>query len=121
MKNEKGFTLIELMVTVFILCFVLLAMGAHIGLVMKTTLKDKQITAGSALLQDKMEGFKRVPYTSIATDANGDTKTAFGSTFTRTWTVTSVFNGVTVPNMKQVQVVVSWQGGTVAGSTVISE
>ncbi len=115
-KQSNGFTLIELTVTMFILCFCLLAMGTHVGLVMKTTLKDKQITAGSALLQDKMEGFKRVPYTSIATDANGDTKTAFSSTFTRTWTVTSVSN-----NMKQVQVVVAWQGGTVAGSTVISE
>lgn len=116
MKNEKGFTLIELMVTMFILCFVLLAMGTHIGLVMKTTLKDKQITAGSALLQDKMEGLKRIPYSSIVTDANGDTKAAFGSTFTRTWTITSVSN-----NMKQVQVNVSWQGGSVTGSTVISE
>lgn len=112
-KKSNGFTLIELMITVFILGFSLLAMGSHIGLVMKTTIKDKQITAGSAVLQDKMEGFKQVSYPLISTGS--DTKTAFGSTYTRNWTVT------TIDNMKKVQVVVSWQGGTVAGSTIIAQ
>jgi prepilin-type N-terminal cleavage/methylation domain-containing protein len=113
MKN-KGFTLIELMITMFLMGFVLLAMGAHVGLVIKTTVKDKQITAGSTLLQDKMEGVKRAPYASLSDGT--DTAVALGATYNRNWTVTPVSN-----NMKQVQVVISWTGGTVTGSTVISQ
>lgn len=112
--SEKGFTLIELMITLCILCFALLAMGTHIGVVMKTTIKDKQITAGSAMLQDKTESLKRVPFANISTGT--DTVTAFGLGYTRNWTVTPVSN-----NMKQVQVDVSWRGAVVSGSTIISQ
>jgi prepilin-type N-terminal cleavage/methylation domain-containing protein len=112
--NKKGFTLIELTITMFILGFVLLAMGTHIGLVMKTTVKDKRITAATSLLQDKMEGLKKVDYTSISNGS--DSASAIGATYTRNWNVTSISN-----NMKQVQVTVTWQGGTLSGSTVISQ
>ena len=113
-KEPKGFTLIELTVTMLILGFVLLAMGSHIGVVMKTTVKDRQITAATHLLQDKIEGLKNSAYTSVSTGS--DSASAIGATFNRNWTVTPVSN-----NMQQVRVVVSWQGGTLSGSTICSQ
>jgi hypothetical protein len=77
-------------------------------------MKDKQISAASHLLQDKMEGIKNTAYVSVV--PGNDFASAIGATFARNWTVTPVSN-----NMQQVQVVVSWTGGTVAGSTVISQ
>ena len=112
--NKKGFTMIELLISMFILGFVLLAMGSHIGLVFKTTLKDKQINSGAVLLQDKMENFKQATYSSIVTGS--DTAEAFGITYTRNWAVSTVSN-----NIKRVRVDVTWNSGSVSGETLIAQ
>lgn len=111
--GEKGFTLIKLTIIMFIFCFVLLGMALHIGLVLKTTIiKDKRINSGVVLLQDKIENLKNTSYDSVVTGS--DTAQVFGMMYNRNWVVTNLSN-----NMKNVQVEVSWAGGSVSGSTTI--
>ena len=111
--SSKGFTLMELMIAMFILCFALLAMASFMGTLYKATNQDKQSTVGITLAQDKLESLKNVGFTNTI-DGN-DTGSQSGLDFVRTWTIT------TTGNMKQIDVSVTIGTRTITGQTVIAQ
>jgi len=111
--SSKGFTLMELMIAMFILCFALLAMASFMGTLFKATHQDKQTTVGITLVQGKLESLKNGGFVNAVT--GNDTGSQAGLDFTRDWTVTT--NG----NMKQIDVSVTIGTRTVTGQTVIAQ
>ncbi len=102
--NSSGFTLIEIMIAMFVLAIGLLgAAGVATTIISGNTL-GKEITTATTLAQDKMEELKGTTYLSIA--PGSDTQE---SIYTRTWTVTS---DSPVTGMKTIDIVVafSWKG-----------
>jgi len=68
-RSTKGFTLIEILIAVTLLAIGLLGMaGLTVG-VMKGNSVSSQLTAATALAQDKMEDIKRMKYGDV-TPAN---------------------------------------------------
>ena len=112
-RNKKGFTLVELCITVFVLLFILLAMARNVSLVLTTSVANKQKTVAINLLQSQMEVLKNTRYSSLA--PGNDTINKMNTDFVRTWTVTP--SG----NMKTINITIRWKGRTISGNTVISQ
>jgi len=102
--RQSGFTLIEIMIAMFVLAVGLLGAAGVATTVINGNALSKKITTATTLAQDKMEELKGTDYASIATDS--DTQE---SIYTRTWTVTS---DSPVTGMKTIDIVVafSWKG-----------
>jgi prepilin-type N-terminal cleavage/methylation domain-containing protein len=89
-KKSKGFTLIEVMIAVFLLTTALLAAAALTTAVIKGNVFSQKLTTAITLAKDKIEDLKVTPFASLTggTDAWNAAGTASGSYYTRTWTVT---------------------------------
>ena len=98
--NNKGFTLVEIMIAIFILVIALLGLISVTVMVIKGNSFSKTMTTATTLAKDKMEELKNTAYGSLA----GGTDTA-ESIYTRTWTVT---NNSPAPNMATIEVKVQW-------------
>jgi len=104
MKNQKGFSLVEAVVSMFILTIVLLCIAAHAGVTAKQIATDKNYTVANTVIQDKFEELKQKPFNSI--NSGGDSVLKNGCLFYRTWNVT-ISNG----NMKTITMVTDWAPG----------
>lgn len=100
MHNHKGFTLVEIMVAMFILIIALLSLVSVAVMVIKGNTFSKTMTTATTFARDKLEQLKNTGYDSLA----GGTDTV-GSIYTRTWTVTA---DSPAADMKTVEVVVQW-------------
>ena len=96
-RNNKGFTLVEVLIAMFILVVALLGMAAVTVSVINGNSFSKEVTSATTLAQDKMEELKDTAYSSLA--SGSDTN----SIYTRTWTVTSP-----ISDAKTIVIVVSW-------------
>ncbi len=114
MKDQKGFTLIEMMIALFILCFALLVMGVQAGAALKGHSGNRLLTTATTLMQSKAEELKNRNFNLVATGADAP-RTINGVSFTPSWTVTQ--NG----NLKVVDLTVTWMGKSVTGRTVVAE
>jgi len=87
---NEGFTLIEVMIAVFLLTAALLAAAALTTTVIKGNVFSQKLTTATTLAKDKIEDLKVTPFASLTggTDAWNASGTASGSYYTRTWTVT---------------------------------
>jgi len=110
---KKGFTLIELTISMFLLCFGLLAMGSFIGVMTKTTIQGKQITVASTLIQDKFESIKN---TGFVINAGTDTGNISGLVYSRDWVVNPNGN-----NMKQIDITVTIGSKQFVARSIIAE
>jgi type IV pilus assembly protein PilV len=101
--RDRGFTLLEVLITLVILSVSLLALA---GLMVCTTRNNSfggHMTEGATLVQDKLEELKATFWDNIADGTRSDNSTSStGIPFTRSWTV--VTNG----NMKTVTLSVTW-------------
>ncbi len=117
-RNNNGFTLIEILIALFILVVGLLGVISVATTVINGNAFGKEITTATTLAQDKMEELKGTDYTSI-TSGGPETQQ---SIYTRTWTVTS---DSPVAGMKTIEVTVefTWKGTThnVALKTIVAE
>ncbi|MBW2674403.1 MAG: prepilin-type N-terminal cleavage/methylation domain-containing protein [Deltaproteobacteria bacterium] len=115
--NSSGFTLVEVMIAIFILVVGLLGVAGVATTVINGNTFSKEITTATTLAQDKMEELKGTAYASITTGS--DTQE---SIYTRTWTVTS---NSPVTGMKTIEVAVafSWKGSAhnVTLKTMVAE
>src|SRR3990172_6953935 len=84
LRNNKGFTLVEIMIAVFILVVALLGLISVTVMVIKGNSFSKTMTTATTLAAGKMEQLKNTGYASLA----GGTDTV-ESIYTRTWTVTN--------------------------------
>jgi len=104
--NSSGFTLIEIMIAMFVLAVGLLGAAGVATTVINGNALSKKITTATTLAQDKMEELKGTDYASIATDS--DTQE---SIYTRTWTVTSDSPAADIKTI-EVKVEFQWKGTT---------
>jgi type IV pilus assembly protein PilV len=110
-KDTRGFTLLEVMITVVILAIGLLGLAGLQIVAIKGNSFGQQMTAASTLAQNQLETLRQ----SAGSLSNGnDTVTdQNGISYARTWTVTA---NAPQANMDTVNMTVSWTGPTGSGS-----
>ncbi len=98
-SGQRGFTLIEVMVTIFILVVGLLGLYSTVVGVIQGNAHSKNITTATTLAQDKIEALRNQSYAGLSSGSDSN------SIFTRTWTVSgdSPAAGLTT-----VEVTVGW-------------
>ncbi|MEW6334910.1 MAG: prepilin-type N-terminal cleavage/methylation domain-containing protein [Thermodesulfobacteriota bacterium] len=99
--GNRGFTLIEVMIAVFLLAVALSGLAALTATVVKGNEVSQTLTTATTLARDKMEDLKRIPYESLATGS--DTRSMDNLNYTRVWNVSGENN-----NRKTVDVTVTW-------------
>ena len=106
LRNHKGFTLVEIMIAIFILVIALLGLISVTVMVIKGNSFSKTMTTATTLAKDKMEELKNTGYGSLASDTD-----TVESIYTRTLIVTP---DSPAANMKTIEVKVEWdwQGAT---------
>jgi type IV pilus assembly protein PilV len=113
LKDKKGFTLLEVMITMLISTIGLLGLAGMQVMAIKGNSFGQQMTVASTLAQNQLEEMRQ----NAGALANGeDTVTdQNGTTYTRTWTVTP---NTPQTNMNTVSIDVVWTDLTEAPRTV---
>jgi len=108
-KSEQGFTLIEVLVALFIVVVGILGMIAVTATVMSGNSLAKRMTTASTLAQYKVEELKTTDYDSLASSSSPETVDGL---YSRSWTVSAA--DTPAAGMKTIAVTVSfsWQGAT---------
>ncbi len=120
-KNEKGFSLIELLVAITVLAIALLGIAGLQGNSIKRNVSAMQNTEAIALIEDKIEEYRNTPFGNISDDPTTETGLGSGGIFTRKCTIQ---DGVPIPGYtKTLSVKVSWDdpgGRSFSFQTVLS-
>ncbi|MEI8173706.1 MAG: prepilin-type N-terminal cleavage/methylation domain-containing protein [Deltaproteobacteria bacterium] len=112
MSGQKGFTLIEVMIAIFLLAVALLGLASVTTSVIKGNSSSQTLTTATTLAKDKMEELKATSFTALSTTGSPDyasadgtvQASASGSYYTRTW-------GVAGTDPKTITVIVTWSFG----------
>ena len=113
-KDRRGFTLVEIMIAVFILTVALIGLISVTVMVINGNDFSRRMTTATTLGKDRIEQVKRMSYSAVTAGVTTDYWNAdssagsSGAYFTR---VTTVTDSTPAVNMKTVQVVVSWTWG----------
>jgi prepilin-type N-terminal cleavage/methylation domain-containing protein len=98
-SEHSGFTLIEVMVTIFVLVVGLLGLYTTIVGVIQGDAHSRNLTTATTLAQDKVEALRNQSYASLSSGSDSS------SIFTRTWTVSGDSPAV---GLATVEVTVGW-------------
>jgi len=101
-NTEKGFTLIELIVAMFIFGVLATGMTTLMGVLIQNNEFSQDITEATTLAENKMEVFKNLDYASIPPYWDYDTPS---EGFWRLW---EVKEDIPDPGLKQITVMVIW-------------
>lgn len=93
-RNRQGFTLLEVLIAMFILTVAILALVSVTVTVIKGNASNKMVTTATTLAKDQLETIKNTSLTSDA-DFNGITTTSWAAVsgfpqYERRWTVTTI-------------------------------
>jgi prepilin-type N-terminal cleavage/methylation domain-containing protein len=118
MRGNRGFTLVEMMVAMFLLYVVLLGMAGYMTAVLRAEGSSKKLSTAMVLLQDKAEQLRvGSPY---ALSNGSDILTNGNLEYQRSWEISSPTN-----NLWMIKVSVNWHDNgnlkTVCVSTVRAE
>jgi len=102
-KEQRGFTLLEVLVAITILTIGLLGMASLTVGIIKANNFTKQVTTATTLAQDKMEKIRNTVYSSIASEQEA----ALPSPYEQYKCKVDVTEA---NNMKTVTVTLSWVG-----------
>ena len=126
---DRGFTLVEVMIALFILVTALLGLVSTTVVVVKANSFSKTMSTATTLAKDKLEALKNSSYTALASGTDYATassavqsSSSSSAMYTRTWTVSA--DGTPSAGLKtiQVSVVWSWQNAnhTVTLQTIVA-
>ena len=112
-KNNDGFTLIEIMVAATIFSFAVLGLGIGTVSVIQTNQYSHLYTSATNLAQAKLEelramtsaAFSGLSCPSFATTGCNDSPVASGTTFSRSWQITP---NAPVTGVNQIDVKIDW-------------
>ena len=112
MKNERGFTLIEVMMALTIIAGVLLAMGAATASFVHEVAVGNRNAMALQLVDDRIETVQADPYYAGLDTAYAGTETDFPTLpgYTRTTTILAVGGAGQSVNYKKVTVTVAGPG-----------
>jgi len=106
-RNEKGITLLEVLVAMIILAFGVLGLAPMIVISMYGNSYSNQVTVANAIAQDRLEEMKSwpevnpIPYSETVNDIH--------ETFTRQTLVNDATTDASIPNgVYRIEVTVSW-------------
>lgn len=120
MKRDDGFTLIEILVAVFVLAVSLLALVSVTVMVTKGNSLSQAMTTATTLAKDKLEELQNTAYGGISTGSDSITDSR-NMIYNRNWTVTTGGSG----NRKTIvmDVTFNWRGDdhTVTLNTIITD
>ena len=105
MKNKKGFTLLEVLISIIILSVALLALAGLQIISVRGNSFGGTMTEAITLARDKIEDLKRDDWDNVNAGDYNDTPVVRGISYARNWVVQMV--GQT----KEVTVTVSWDSG----------
>jgi Tfp pilus assembly protein PilV len=107
MKNERGITLIEVMISILILAFGLLALAPLVVLSVETNNISRDALLASTLAKEKIELYQQssaipaLPYTEYETNINGG--------YNRyTYIYDNTVDSLIPPQLCNMQVTISW-------------
>lgn len=135
LRNNNGFTLLEILVAITLLSIGLLAMGSLTVGIMGGNLFSNQLTVATTLAQDEMERIRRLGYITVSdrdgdgavevSEDDGDTTEAYGTItgYPEFKRVRGVDVGNPATGMTLVTVTVSWDSDqhSVALKTIIAQ
>ncbi|MBW6485055.1 MAG: prepilin-type N-terminal cleavage/methylation domain-containing protein [Syntrophobacterales bacterium] len=98
--GQRGFTMIENIIAIFILVVALLGLLSTSVIVVKADSLGRTMTTATTLAQDKMEALKNTGYADLVSGAD-----TIQSMYARTWTVT---DDSPAAGMKTLVVSVGW-------------
>lgn len=109
--NEKGMTLIELMVVCVVIGIAFLGLAGIFPLGMQNINESRMRTVATDLAQEKMEELLELSPvdTDLTAGTHSDANNPVRSTFNRFWTVT---DNDPVPDMKRIEVRVTYPRGS---------
>jgi type IV pilus assembly protein PilV len=110
-KDTRGFTLLEVMITVAILAVGLLGLAGLQIVAIKGNSFGQQMTVASTLAQNQLEMLRESA--GALSNGNDFVTDQNGITYARTWTVTA---NAPQTNMDTVNITVRWTGPTGSGS-----
>ena len=124
LKNQRGFTLIEVFIAIVLLTVGLLGTAALTTGVVRGNLSSKNMTTATAIAQSCFEENRRVGYANAGTVPAGGANscitaggaasvTSGGVTFSRTLTIDA-----SVANLKTLTVQVSWSEGASGSKSI---
>jgi len=115
-KNEKGFTLLEILIAVVLLSVGMLAMGSFLGSFVNRNAANERMTTGTAMAEEKVEALRSQALSTDLTAADGSTETltASGGNYTRTWVINDTNNPHTIT------VTVAWVDGETPRQVVLA-
>ena len=116
--KQEGWTLIEVLVAIVILCVGLLAVGTMQISAIRGNFMGGNTSIALTLASEKMEDLLNRNYTDAALASGGHTEqvrdsgiVAAGGFYRRDWTITDTVTGASNwPTMKEITIIVSWEG-----------
>jgi type IV pilus modification protein PilV len=121
LKDARGFTLLEVMITVVILVIGLLGLAGLQIMAIKGNSFGQQMSVASTLAQNQLEQLRRISYDSLSdgsSDGNDQyTDAANGVTYNRQW---AAVTDVSHPDWLTLNVTVSWTGPTAGRAVTLS-
>ena len=100
-RRQKGFTLIECLVSIAVLSIAIASLSSVTVAVIKENAFSRAKTVANALATDKIEALKNISYSNVASGGPETVQTVY----TRQWTVTTDSPAV---RTKTIVVTVSW-------------
>jgi prepilin-type N-terminal cleavage/methylation domain-containing protein len=93
-NRESGFTMIEVLIALFVLTAALLAISSMVYSVMGSTSLSKEVSTATTLMQDKMESLKNTAVSSLT--SGNDTIQLGNVDYLRQWSVAASANTRTI-------------------------
>lgn len=101
--DNKGFTLIEIMIAIAIIAIAIFGVMSVVVMVLKGNIHSNKVTTSTSLAQAKMEDIKNMDYSAIS---------GTYTVYTDSYLEVTVKNDTPGTNMKTITVNVYWNPGT---------